>query len=253
MSSSSPPPIDGRAWSAYTSAGRQHFDRVTRSRAVFLRNANELMGLLTDAEDNIINALSLFGAVPARSTPENVRQAAMADVRTYADEFWPTLDQRLHNLVSSVKSLIDHTRPLTRFYENEPEFQQEFDRRNGAIADDARSRFVGDLRNYLGPRPSESHLEIKLSSPQLLAWSKWSSKGREFIGDHPDGLHVRQIIRGYVTDMVDLYSWLFGEYSSLHEPGTPPRHLREGRRSEVVYGPVDEGSETQSPANGGPG
>ena len=55
------PPIDGRAWSTYIEQGRAHFDRVVRSRNMFVRNANELVALLTDAEHDVLKALALMG------------------------------------------------------------------------------------------------------------------------------------------------------------------------------------------------
>lgn len=249
MGISALPPIDGNAWSAYISEGRRHFDRVVRSRNVFVRNANELVALLTDAENNIFHALALMEAGPAEDAPEPTRQELIDAAKAYRDEFWQVLDQRLHNLVASLASLIDQTRPLIAFYDQEPVFQQEFQRRNRAVAGHVRSKFVRRLRNYLlhagvaplvqtmrlGGDPSEPHLEIKLSSHALLLWSGFTGEVRQYIEDHADGLPLGRIVREYVTDMVGVYAWLMEQYTSLHEPGTPPRHLREGHAPEVLY------------------
>ena len=249
MGTSALPPIDGNAWTAYITGGRRHFDRVVRSRNVFIRNANELVGLLTDAEHNILHALALMEAGPAGDTPETTRQEFLQEAEAYRDEFWQALDQRLHNLVASLSSLVDQTRPLIAFYVEEPAFQQEFQRRNGAVAGHVRSKFVKRLRNYLlhagvaplvqsmrlGGDPSGPHLEIKLSSQGLLLWSGFTGEVRQFIEDHGDGLPLRRLVREYVTDMVGVYAWLLEQYTTLHETGTPPRHLREGHAPEILY------------------
>lgn len=151
MTTSGLPPIDGNACSAYTSEGRRHFDRVVRSRNVLVRNANDLVALLDDAERDILHALALMesGPVASPTLDEETRQALLAEAEAYRQEFWPTLDQRLHNLVASVASLVDQTRPLVDFYSEEPAFQQEFRRRNDVVAGNPRSKFVRRLRNYL--------------------------------------------------------------------------------------------------------
>jgi len=262
MELSALPPIDGNAWSAYIEGGRRHFDRVVRTRNVLVRNANEVVALLTEAENNIFHALALMEAGPAGDTPEPTRQQLLEEATAYRDEFWQALDQRLHNLVASVGSLVDQTRPLIEFYDEEPAFQREFRRRNGAVAGHARSKFLMRLRNYLlhagvaplaqtmrlGGDPSEPHLEVKLSSQGLLLWSGFTGEVCQFIEDHPEGLHLRQIVREYVTDMVGVYDWLMEQYTTLHEPGTPPRHLREGRASEVLYRAVEDDRTGSGPA-----
>ena len=251
MTTSGLPPIDGNAWSAYSSEGRRHFDRVVRSRNVLVRNANDLVALLDDAERDILHALALMesGPVASPTLDEETRQALLAEAEAYRQEFWPALDQRLHNLVASVSSLVDQTRPLVDFYGEEPAFQQEFRRRNDVVAGNPRSKFVRRLRNYLvhagvaplmqsmslGSDPNQRHLEIRLSSRGLLQWSGFTGEVRQYIEQHEDGLHLYRIVGEYVTEMVELYAWLMAQYPTLHEPGVPPRHLSEGRAPVVHH------------------
>lgn len=243
-------PIDGRAWTDYIQRGRQHFDRVVRSRNVLVRNANELVGLLADAENDVFKTLALMEAAPAPDTAAEVRERLRAEAESFRDEFWPALDQRLHNLVASVTSLVDHTRPLVEFYSEEPDFQTEFRVLNAKVAEHPRSKFIRRLRNFLvhagtaplvstmrlGGDASEPHLQIKLSAEGLLRWSGFHGEARSFIVEHPDGLPLRRIVGEYVTDMVELYEWLLAQYPRLHQPGRPPHHLREGRAPEIRYG-----------------
>ena len=75
MTTSGLPPIDGNAWSAYTSEGRRHFDRVVRSRNVLVRNANDLVALLDDAEREILHALALMESGPVASPTLDARRS----------------------------------------------------------------------------------------------------------------------------------------------------------------------------------
>lgn len=216
-----------------------------------MRNANELVELLVDAENDASKALALIGAAPAPDTATEVRERLVSEAQSFKDEFWPTLDQRLHNLVASVTSLVDHTRPLVDFYSEEPEFQEEFRARNSRVAKHPRSKFIRRLRNFLvhagmapvvstvrlGGDPSAPHLQVKLSAEGLLRWPGFDGEARSFIAEHTDGLPLLLVIGEYISDMVALYQWLFAQYPRLHEPGRPPRHLREGRTPQVRYGP----------------
>ena len=68
-----------------------------------------------------------------------------------------------------------------------------------------------------------------------MQWSGFTEEVRQYIEQHEDGLHLYRIVGEYVTEMVELYAWLLSQYSTLHEPGVPPRHLSEGRAPEVHY------------------
>jgi hypothetical protein len=131
------PPIDGRAYSQYIRDGRAHFDRVQRSWRVFVRNAAELVGRLRSVETNVAASLRLM------QDP----RTGDDDVDKFHQEFWNVLDQRLHNLVSSAASLVDHTRPLVGFYQYEPAFREEFKTRNETVAQSPRASFLRRLRN----------------------------------------------------------------------------------------------------------
>lgn len=234
-------PIDGRAWSEYNRAGRAHFDRVQRSWTVFSRNANELVGLLHAVETDAVASLRLmqdFGS-------------GDEELDRFHREFWKTLDQRLHNLVSSAFSIVDHTRPLVTFYEDEPAFQDEFKAKNDVVARSPRASFLRRLRNYLlhygvaplmqtmslGPTTSAEwdHLQIKLSARGLLAWSGWNQVQRQFLESFDGGPPLREVCVAYADDMRDLYTWLFQQHPALHVPAVPPPHLTEGRADWVRY------------------
>ncbi len=234
-------PVDGKAWSEYNRTGRSHFDRVQRSWNIFWRNADELVGLLHSVETNPVASLRLTQDTGAGDE----------ELDRFHREFWDALDQRLHNLVSSAVSLIDHTRPLVDFYEHEPTFQDEFRAKNEEVARSAHASFLRRLRNYLlhyGVAPlmqtirleatftdQWDHLRIQLSANDLLAWSGWNQEQREFLESFDGGPPLRDVCVGYAEDMRNLYTWLFAQHSRLHVPGVPPRHLTEGRAVWVQY------------------
>lgn len=173
------------------------------------------------------------------------------DVDKFHQEFWDALDQRLHNLVSSAASLVDHTRPLVDFYEYEPAFREEFKTRNETVAQSPRASFLRRLRNYLlhyGMAPlmetmrletttaeEWDHLRVQLSGDGLLGWDGWNRTQRAFISSFEGGPPLREICHAYADDMRELYAWLFEQFPRLHVPGEVPRHLREGRADWIQY------------------
>jgi hypothetical protein len=241
MTDSSARPIDGNAWSEYIDTGRVHFNRVHRSWNVFWRNANEMVGLLRSVEADAVSSLRLM----------QEPSAGDQELTEFHREFWQALDQRLHNLLSSATSVIDHTRPLVAFYEHEPDFQAEFQDRNGRVASSPRATFLRRLRNYLlhygvaplmqtlrlGPTTAQEwdHLRVQLSGIRLLVWDGWNREQREFIGSFDNGPPLREICVQYAEDMRELYMWLFEQHARLHVPGVPPRHLTEGRADRVEF------------------
>lgn len=232
MDTADKPGAAGRAWLTYVGEGRAHFDRVGRSWNVLARNAGELIGLLHSVETDVHSSLRLMQDHPAPEDEEEYR---------FHTEFWQQLDQRLHNMLSSAVSLVDHTRPLIKFYSHEVNFSAEWATRSERVATSDRALFLRKLRNYLlhhGMAPlmrsmrlepvevSEwDHFEIKLSAEGLLRWPEWSATHRGFIRSFEGGPPLRQLTTAYSEDMSELYMWLFEQQSVLHVPGVLPSHL----------------------------
>lgn len=226
------PGAAGRAWLTYVSEGRAHFYRVGRSWNVFGRNAGELIGLLRSVETDVRSSLRLMQDPPAPEDEEEYR---------FHTEFWQQMDQRLHNMLSSAVSLVDHTRPLIKFYSHEADFSAEWATRSEKVATSDRALFLRKLRNYLlhhGMAPlmqtlhlepvsadEFDHLEIKLSAAGLLAWPDWNAAHRKFISSFEGGPPLRQLTTAYAEDMQNLYMWLLEQQSVLHFPGVLPAHL----------------------------
>ncbi|MEV5695764.1 hypothetical protein [Micromonospora globbae] len=225
--------VDMRAWGQYVRDGRGHFDRVVRSFNTFGRNARELVMLLHSVETDPVKSLTLM----------TDSDGPLEGAEAFRTEFWAQVDQRLHNMVSAAIALVDHTRPLVKFYEQyESDFTREFAARSQAVAQSPRAVFLRRLRNYLvhcGVAPTMQtmrlgevaaedwdHLRIQLSAAGLLRWDGWNGPSREFIESHDGGPALREVTQAYFDDMRKLYEWLFQQYAVLHVPGVPPKHLQ---------------------------
>lgn len=240
------PPIDGRALSAYYRDGRRHFDRVSRSWRVVTMNGRELVELLHGVESNPVRSMLLMGGLPQVDDTTEWE----AQYNELHATFWPALDQRLHNLLAAIVSLVDHTRPLIRFYEDAaPEFCAECEDRNGAVRDSFRGEFVRRFRNYLlhyGFAPLSQRLlltgsdwsdqfTINLDRESLLAWDDWTVPAREFLESFEEDIHLRAVVVEYLNEMQAVYQWLLEQHQVLHPPGGIPPHLRKGRANWVRY------------------
>jgi len=220
--------VDMNALGAYNRGGRAHFDRVMRSYNVFGRNVTYLLEHLCSVETDFAASLQ-FEQATLTHGPSGT---------PFTREFWGVLDQTLHNLVSSAASLVDHTRPLVRYYEpHEGTFVSEWSERSMAVATSPRAEFLRRLRNYLlhfgmaptmhsiqfgrGTGPDMDNLTIQLSASGLLEWSDWTAKSREFIASFDGGPPLRQTTLEYANDMGALYKWLQEQEQLLHPPGRP--------------------------------
>ncbi len=212
------------AWAEYAGDGRQRFDRVGRSWGVFVLNANDLIRVVAHAELDPVAWLTL---TDPGGSPED-------------QQFWLEIDRWLHNVVAAAGAIIDHTRQLIRFYPHEPEFVDEWTRRNGVLAASDRAKFLRRFRNYLlhigvapvaqrielGPNAGPEQFTIHLSADQLLKWDDWGSSSRKYIASFDPGPPLRRTIEEYAKEMQDLYRWLLAQHAVLHVPGVRPRHLR---------------------------
>lgn len=223
--------INGAAWGKFVRDGREHFDRVTRSFNVFARNAQELIEHVASAETDLHSSLRLI-MDPRSCDEETIR---------FRQDFWAALDQRLHNMVSSAVTVVDHTRGLVRHYHRDNAFVAEWESRSREVATSPRAVFLRRLRNYLlhagnapilqtldlnvSPSGSWNNFTIKLSADGLLNWPDWTAPARAYIESFDGGPALRLTTEGYRDDMIALYQWLTDQYPLLHPPGVPPPHL----------------------------
>jgi len=210
--------VDGTSWGQWVRVGHDRWEIVRRSWTVYLRNTHELIRLLNVPASNLGVSLQLMG-----------------DDREATAPFWEELDQRLHNLLSSAVSLVDHTRRLLKYYEPDvPTFVAEYGRRNTAVTDMNETSFLRDFRNYLlhyGAPPVVQNMDlgpmtqadttghsIKLSATRLLEWDKWSARSRRYLssfGDR-DGPVISIDVVAYANAMSTLFAWLFDQRRAIN-------------------------------------
>ncbi len=215
-------PLDGNRWGQWIRAGAELWGVTYRSWSVFARNTDELIRLLN---------------VPA--TDYRTAFLLMGDDRDETQPFWDELDQRLHNQVASLVSLVDHTRPLLAFYQDDaPSVFSEYEQRNTVIREMSEAAFLRDLRNYLlhagvppilqtlalttaegtvvGPTGGTGHT-IKLSARYLLRWNKWSARSKVYLSsfDDSDGPVISDDVAAHWEEMSALFTWLFQQRQEI--------------------------------------
>jgi hypothetical protein len=137
-------------------------------------------------------------------------------------------------MVSSAISLVDHTRPLARFYRHNETFSQEYETRATQVRDSPVAAFLRRLRNYLlhcGMPPtahsfqfgnesqggaSWDRFEINLSADGLLRWDDWTAGNRDYIASFRPGPPLRKLAEEYFESMANLYEWLYSQRDALH-------------------------------------
>ena len=183
---------------------------------VFKRNYKELKSLLIKHSD-VKEAVRLRGV------------GKKPEMRALLYE----ITRLLHNFVTSVKSLIEHTRIIYReIYEREkkfPEYQAEVDSR---FADNPLAQFVEDLRNYclhyelptissvlhfsqLPPSPIfESRVELKIE--ELNKYSKWSPLAKEYLSSQDNPINLLNLVDEYYALVEDFYNWIQERQKDIH-------------------------------------
>ena len=196
---------------------RAKWDLLKRAYSIWVSNSNELHAILSAVE-----------------TSEELKVELIQNVRapTVRLAFFAELDQRLHNMVASAVSLVDHTRVLRKHYPS-TEFADMFEKENRKVADAPESAFIRKLRNYLlhnGHAPFTSSatlpvpggpsntidMKLRLSSSALLAAYDWDLASRTFIENQPEDIDLMAVVTTYSSAMQALYGWTFDQYEVLH-------------------------------------
>lgn len=147
--------------------------------------------------------------------------------RDRRDSFLDAMDLPLHNFIASAATLGDHTRVVAnRRLEGEhlDRYQLEVDR---VFANDPRSRFVKDLRNYMLhytlPVTSGSFAfekgdpfthAITLNVSDLSRWEGWKRVTREYFDEAGDALDLHDSLAGYHGVTRSFQKW-FGQHIFL--------------------------------------
>jgi hypothetical protein len=194
----------------------QRWRSLSQVHQVLLANEAELLALLDQVEGDD----QLAVRVTSNIGPQDLK-----------DAFYRELIRRLHNYLSALKMLVDHTRNLMRAYGGTT-FASEYSTRTAVFASDGRTRVMQKLRDYLlhyqlppiGVSVSvktdgdSEKLEVFvfLNRDSALRWSDWPKAAREFLTAQEPHIPLRDLIRGYSSDTATLYGWLYPQFTDLH-------------------------------------
>lgn len=196
------------------SLATQRWDKVKRSYSIWTRNTIELQHLLSAAERNEELAVLLIQNMDASKFPVK-------------EEFFNQVDQRLHNMVSSARSLVEHTRTLVRKYPD-TEFAAEHDRCNSEIKNSPSAFFLDDFRSYMlharhAPFITHNEIhdqimtsEIRLGRTALLDGYGWKSPSRKWLSDGTEDIVLSSLVVDYAKRMRELYAWFFPQFEVIH-------------------------------------
>ena len=194
----------------------EEWSALGASLKVYRGNATELGKLLT----SIATDMAVGFAVMATG-PDSPR--IVAEVR-----------RLLHNYVASVKSLVDHTRALVEPYPEGESFRVDYEARKAVIIAVPVTAFFNDLRNFILHRQIpeiirklsvSGHIDqassyvamVGLPVWQLLQWENWGAAARGYIEGAADGVvDLRAALLEHEPLVVQLNSWLFDQYVTLH-------------------------------------
>ncbi|WP_084130306.1 hypothetical protein [Demequina sp. NBRC 110055] len=151
----------------------------------------------------------------------------------------PTKDAfRLHfvrylfNYLSSVTTLVDHTRKLMTRYEGS-EVHAEYLAKVRAISNAGRGPLLQRLRNHalhdkIPPwrteisfrgvvvSPETLDASIHLSRDQMLEYKDLPASARRFLESSAEKIPIAQIVKEYREEVKHVYDWLFGQVPVLH-------------------------------------
>lgn len=183
---------------------------------VFERNYKELRDLLI-----------------MHSNPREAIKLRKAGKKPEMRSFLYEIARLFHNYVTSVKSLIDHTRviyqEIYRGTKRFPEYQAEVDRR---FTNNPLAQFIEDLRNYclhyklptmpsvlryskLTPTPIfESKIVFK--TEELNEYSNWSSLGKKYLLSQNEPINLLNVIDEYYNLVEGFHNWIQSRQQEIH-------------------------------------
>ncbi|WP_454084712.1 hypothetical protein [Georgenia sp. Marseille-Q6866] len=196
-------------------AGRiasNRWDSLQRVHKVLSANEAELLTLIASFETNPEVALEIISHGDGRQEAREL----------YFDE----LLRRMHNYLSAVKMLVDHTRNLVKQYPGQP-FVEEFRSKVTYLASRGRGPFLQKLRDYLVhyrippfgmtmKLVGQPEFTVHLDREAALEFRDWPAIAKEFLREQPAEIPLAPLVRDYSQDLEELYSWLYNLFHELH-------------------------------------
>ncbi len=180
---------------------------------VFAKNYEEIKELLLAAESS-----ETFHLIWAQDKQQEMLQVTRELMR------------RFHNYLASAKMLIDHTRTLVNENYADSPFIQEYQAEvQSQFIGNPLSGFIEDLRNYalhfqlpftagrIKPADGKNAQRFILHTDQLMAWSKWTSKGKPYLESSGEEIVVTNLIDEYFNCVNNFHKWVSNRIEEIHK------------------------------------
>lgn len=141
----------------------------------------------------------------------------------------------LHNYLASVKSLVEHTRIVSRKLYSGTPFWREYDEKvKTTFTDRPLARFVQDFRNYIlhkglpatntrfsldrEPDSSDFRMDsyVTLDVASLLKWDKWTHAALSYLRSSPKKLRLDEVVTNYTGTVREFYDWFGQRQREIH-------------------------------------
>ena len=134
----------------------------------------------------------------------------------------------LHNFLTSVMTLVEHTRTAMRSPIIAAEHRNRYQKKIGETFKPAPvARFMQDFRNYVlhygVPQTvhetrfkPEVNTKVYIQSAPLLEWGNWHPVARQYIQDHPSHIRLLDVVREYEKLVIDFHTWFVQDFAAQY-------------------------------------
>lgn len=176
----------------------------------------------------LANEASLMQYLKAPIVNQKIRQQLLASVGQ--SQYGIEAARRLCNYLSSITSLVDHTRNILRNYDGS-DFESMYKERVQSVKGLGESTFLKDLRNYtvhyrlppIGYIVSSTKIFDRnepfiplIYSGDLSDYHGWSKSSKQYMQDHFPEIELIPLVDTYAQSINDLYSWMFDQFDAIH-------------------------------------
>ena len=145
---------------------------------------------------------------------------------------WRELDDHLvrylHNFLTSVMTLVEHTRIAMRSPIIAAEHKNRYQKKTEeTFKYSPVTRFMQDFRNYMlhyGVPESvhETHFEpeentrVYIETAPLLEWGNWHPPALQYIQDHPSRIRLLDVVREYEKLVINFHTWFVQDFAAQY-------------------------------------
>lgn len=198
--------------------GRMEFQRF--SRYIFMKNSEQLTKAIVYFEN-----------------PDHAKDFWAEENRNGLHRFHSELHRYLHNYLSSVMLLVDHTRSFIEDDYARTEVQLAYDAvKNETFSNNPLHRFTQDLRNFMLhhrlPVTRLSYVwngsKIELDLVALKQWSGWKSLSSQYLENLNRDIRLKALVEDYTGLVSKFHDWMIDLLCAHHKEDLDEfRNLRE--------------------------